>query len=102
MTLAPVAAADIANFETGQWYINVSSSVFTTGGTFNAMVNQPTVEQPNLDFVTPSDPNDSYLFQKLLGSPGISGGRMPLNGPYLSDAQITAVEAWISAAALNN
>jgi hypothetical protein len=151
VTLAPVAAADIANFENGLWYINVSSSEFTTGamrgqivippppatptltqlqvgiftpyctschtgvgtglpgalnltagGTFNAIVNQPTVEQPNLDFVTPSDPTNSYLVQKLLGSPGISGGRMPLNGPYLSDAQITAIEAWISAAALNN
>ena len=74
----------------------------TAGGPFNAMVNQPTIEQPTLKFVDPGDPTDSYLVQKLLGSAGITGARMPLGGPYLDAATIAEVQAWITAGALNN
>jgi hypothetical protein len=74
----------------------------TAGGPFNAMVNQPTIEQPTLKFVAPGDPTDSYLVQKLLGSTGITGARMPLGGPYLDAATIAEVQAWITAGALNN
>ena len=70
---------------------------FTAGGPFNAMVNQPTIEQPTLKFVDPGDPADSYLVQKLLGSAGITGARMPLGGPYLDAATIAEVQAWITA-----
>jgi hypothetical protein len=72
------------------------------GGTFNALVNVATLEQPNVKYVVPGDSAKSYLIQKLTGSAGISGGRMPLNGPYLDDATIAQVAAWIAAGAQNN
>jgi mono/diheme cytochrome c family protein len=72
------------------------------GGTYKALVNVATLEQPNLKYVVPGDPANSYLVQKLMGAAGISGGRMPLNGPYLDDATIAQVAAWIAAGAQNN
>jgi mono/diheme cytochrome c family protein len=74
----------------------------TAGGTYKALVNVATGEQPALKYVVPGDPVNSYLLQKLLGAPGISGARMPLNGPYLDDATSAQVAAWIAAGALNN
>jgi hypothetical protein len=74
----------------------------TAGGTYKALVNVATAEQPNLKFVVPGDPANSYLMQKLLGSAGISGVRMPEGGPYLDAATTAQVAAWISAGAPNN
>jgi hypothetical protein len=74
----------------------------TAGGTYAATVNVATLEQPSLKYIVPGNPTDSYLVQKLLGSSTITGGQMPLNGPYLSTATIAGVQAWITAGALNN
>ena len=74
----------------------------TAGGTYKAVINVATGEQPNLKYVVPGDPGKSYLLQKLLGTAGISGARMPLNGPYLDDATIAQVAAWIAAGAPND
>ena len=74
----------------------------TAGGPFGQMVNQPTVEQPQLKFVLPGDPDDSYLVQKLLGTTGITGAQMPKGLPPLSDATIAEVQSWIQAGAANN
>ena len=52
--------------------------------------------------VVPGDPDRSYLLRTLEGAPGIVGQRMPLNGPYLSDAQITTIKQWIANGALRN
>jgi hypothetical protein len=47
--------------------------------------------------VIPSDPNNSYLVQKLEGTPGIAGQRMPFNGgPYLTDGQMLFIRRWIA------
>ncbi len=72
------------------------------GGSYKALVNVAALEQPNLKYVVPGDPANSYLMQKLLGSTGISGARMPLNGPYLDAATLQQVAAWIAAGASNN
>jgi mono/diheme cytochrome c family protein len=74
----------------------------TSGGSYKALVNVATGEQPNVKFVVPGDPTNSYLVQKLMGAATISGARMPLNGPYLDDATIAQVAAWIAAGAQNN
>jgi hypothetical protein len=74
----------------------------TAGGTYKAIVNVATGEQPNLKYVVPGDSTNSYLLQKLLGSTGISGARMPLNGPYLDAATTAQVAAWIAEGAPNN
>jgi hypothetical protein len=47
--------------------------------------------------VIPGDANNSYLVQKLEGTPGIVGQRMPFNGgPYLTDGQMLFLRRWIA------
>jgi hypothetical protein len=41
--------------------------------------------------VKPGDPANSYIIQKLQGSPGITGTRMPFGGPYLDQATIDQI-----------
>jgi len=41
------------------------------------------------------------LIHKLEGAPGITGSRMPLGGPFLDQATIDGVKAWIDAGAQN-
>jgi CHRD domain/Bacterial Ig domain len=151
VSLSPIAATDVSNFNNGMWYVNVitaadpngairgqitppattaaatltqlQATIFTplcsschdgvgtvppgvlnltAGGTYEALVNVATLEQPSVKYVVPGDPTDSYLVQKLLGASTISGARMPLNGPYLGAATIAQVQAWIAAGAPNN
>jgi len=74
----------------------------TPGHIYASIVNVHSVEEPNLLRVKPKDPANSYVVQKLEGAPTIVGVRMPFGGPYLSQAQINQLEAWINAGALNN
>ena len=48
-----------------------------------------------LPLVYPGLPDSSYLYLKLLPEAPISGGRMPLGGPYLDEASLEIVRAWI-------
>ena len=52
--------------------------------------------------MAPGDAAASYLIHKLEGAPGITGGRMPLNGPFLDQATIDQVKSWINDGAPNN
>jgi hypothetical protein len=79
-----------------------ASMDLTPGHIFASLVNVASVEQPTLKRVKPGDPDNSYVVHKLEGSAGISGSRMPLGGPFLSQATIDEVRAWISAGALDN
>ncbi len=61
------------------------------------LVNHPSEEIPTLMRVNPGHPDDSYIVQKLEGSPTIVGSQMPLDGPpYLSEEQINRVRDWIA------
>ena len=53
-------------------------------------------EQPSVMRVAPGDPDSSYIIRKLQGSAGISGGQMPLGGPYLPQATIDVIKQWIT------
>lgn len=68
---------------------------------FNALVNVSSLEQPGVMRVVPGDPDGSYLVRKLEGSAGIAGARMPLGGPYLDQATINQIRAWIAALPAN-
>ncbi|MBT9555493.1 MAG: hypothetical protein IV100_05655 [Myxococcales bacterium] len=46
--------------------------------------------------IEPGKPDDSYLMDKLKGSAGISGSKMPLGAP-LTDGEIQAFADWITA-----
>jgi uncharacterized protein (TIGR03118 family) len=73
-----------------------------SGNAYASLVNVASVEQPALLRVNPGNPNSSYLVQKLEGTAGITGQRMPLGGPYLDQATINEVINWISQGAANN
>lgn len=60
------------------------------------LVNQAADEVPELMRVNPGNPDDSYIIHKLEGAANIVGGQMPLGGPYLTQAQINKVRAWIT------
>ena len=45
--------------------------------------------------VVPGDPANSYLIQKIEGRSDISGVRMPIRGPYLTDGQVAIIKRWI-------
>jgi CHRD domain-containing protein/Big-like domain-containing protein len=74
----------------------------TAATTYKAWVGQFTLEQPTVEFVSPGNPNTSYVIQKLMGAVTISGKQMPLGGPYLSPAQISMISQWIAAGPQNN
>jgi hypothetical protein len=66
---------------------------------FALLVNVPSNEVPDILRVNPGNPDASYIVQKLQGTNAV-GARMPRGGPYLSQAQIDLVRAWIAAGAL--
>jgi hypothetical protein len=63
------------------------------------LISVPSTEQPSVLRVAPGDPDSSYIIRKLQGSPGISGERMPLGGPYLDQSTIDVIRQWITAGA---
>ena len=53
------------------------------------------VGQSDVMLVAPNEPENSYLFRKIEGTPGISGGRMPPSGS-LPRAEIDVIREWIT------
>ena len=74
----------------------------SAAATYKSLVNVASIEQPTVLLVKPGNPATSYLIQKLEGTPGITGVRMPDRGPYLSQATIDQIESWITAGAPND
>jgi hypothetical protein len=91
------------------------------GGTDPAMVlmgivNQPSSEDPQLDIVKASDPDNSYLIHKLDGDQvqfsaecakatqayPMCGSQMPYTGMALDQSTIDSVRQWIAQGAQNN
>jgi hypothetical protein len=68
---------------------------------YNLLVGVPSVEQPSLLRVKPSDPASSYMLHKIEGAPGIVGGQMPLGETPLPQATIAAISQWITNGAPN-
>ncbi len=60
------------------------------------LVNRAADEVPSLMRVNPGKPDESYIIRKLEGAADIVGSRMPLGGPYLSQAEIDQVRDWIA------
>lgn len=73
------------------------------GLSYAALVGRPSVQKPGSTFVVPGDPDNSYLVQKLEGTAGIVGLRMPRNaGPFLTEGQMLVIRRWIKDGAANN
>jgi len=65
------------------------------GFSFNSLVNVASNEVPALMRVTPGDPDNSYLVQKLEGSAAV-GAQMPFGGMPLNQALINDIRQWIT------
>jgi hypothetical protein len=79
-----------------------SMDLSSASATFAAWVNVASVQQSSVLRVKPNDADNSYVIRKLEGAPGITGQRMPRGGPFLDQATIDKVKAWINAGAQNN
>ena len=66
-----------------------------------ALVNVASLQVAGLDRVTPGDPDNSYLIQKLEGTAAV-GSRMPQGGPFLDQPTIDMIRQWIADGAPNN
>lgn len=70
---------------------------------YDMLVNASVKEKPGAIRVIPLDPDNSYMVQKLQGTSGIAGRRMPFSGPpYLTDGQILIIRRWIAIGAPRN
>jgi mono/diheme cytochrome c family protein len=69
---------------------------------YDQLVNVPTRAMPGAMRVIPGDPARSYLVRTIEGTSGIAGQRMPINGPYLTEAQIAIIKQWIASGAPRN
>jgi len=66
---------------------------------FAAIVGVASTEVPSLMRISPNDPDNSYLVQKIEGTAAV-GGRMPLGGPPLPQETIDLVRQWVTDGAL--
>ncbi|HET8774488.1 MAG TPA: hypothetical protein VFP80_11870 [Thermoanaerobaculia bacterium] len=78
-----------------------SQMILTQGQAYGNIVNRPSVEMPALSRIQPNDVTNSYLYRKITGA-GITGDRMPLGGPPLTEAQIQLIRNWIRRGAPND
>jgi CHRD domain/Bacterial Ig domain len=100
--LKSTAFAVCANCHTGGGTSLPASMDLHPAAIYASIVGVASVEQPALKRVAPNDATNSYVVQKLEGAPTITGARMPFGGPYLDQATIDQVKAWINAGAQNN
>ncbi|HEX9852980.1 MAG TPA: hypothetical protein VGA68_08190 [Woeseiaceae bacterium] len=71
----------------------------STAASFASLVNVASLEQASILRVAPGDADSSYLIHKLEGTATV-GARMPQGGPFLDQATIDALRAWIDQGAL--
>lgn len=70
---------------------------------FDQLVNVASTQIPSLKRVNPGSPETSYLVHKIDGRAGITGTRMPRNGPpFMSDGQTLILKRWIELGAPRN
>lgn len=70
---------------------------------YDQLINVSSTQRLGALRVVPGNPDASFLVQKIEGTQGASGLRMPRNGPpYLTDGQILIVRRWIELGAPRN
>lgn len=62
---------------------------------FDSLVGVASIQVPSIMRVLGGDPDNSYLIQKLEGT-ATEGSRMPLGGPFLPQADIDVIRAWVA------
>jgi len=71
------------------------------GASYGSIVNVAS-QQVGYARVTPGDPDNSYLVDKLEGNQAAGTARMPFGGPFLSQGTIDMIRQWITDGALDN
>ncbi len=89
---SPGGAADLAGI----------TLQLTEGVSYDLLVNQPSVQQPDLSLVVPGDSSSSLLYLKVSSDSPPVGERMPRSQPALSSSNIALIQAWIDEGAQNN
>jgi hypothetical protein len=70
---------------------------------YDQLVNVTAGQRADLKYVTPGNPEASYLLHKIDGRSGIVGTRMPRNGPpYMTEGQVLILRRWIELGAPRN
>lgn len=72
------------------------------GASRGNLLSVTSMERSELLLVSPGDPEASYLVWKVEGRADITGGRMPLGLPRLSEDEISAIRGWIEQGAEDN
>jgi hypothetical protein len=72
-----------------------SMDLTSAGASFTSLVGVTSVEDANFERVTPGDPDNSYLIQKLEGTAS-QGVQMPAFGTPLDQATIDMIRQWIT------
>ena len=70
------------------------------GQSYANLVSRSSVQQPGKLRISPGDSANSYIVQKVEGSAGISGNRMPRDRAPLQQSLIDALKLWIDNGAL--
>ncbi|HEX6084965.1 MAG TPA: hypothetical protein VF266_10605 [Thermoanaerobaculia bacterium] len=78
-----------------------SQLILTASRAYAQTVNVPSVEMPAVPRIQPNNPENSYLYRKIIGV-NITGDRMPQGRAPLSDAQVKLVRDWIRRGAPND
>ena len=81
-------------------HISGSVSPDLSGNSYSRIVNQSS--SIGMNYITPNNPDQSYILQKIIGSNIISGNIMPLNSSQLSSEKIDSIIEWIDDGAKNN
>ncbi len=106
----PAPGTSLATLQNGIFTPKCSTGCHEPGGigpmpldseaaSFASLVDVDSIEIITLTRVAPGDSENSYLVWKVEGRPTIVGGRMPLGGPMLSQAEIDMIRDWIDSGA---
>ncbi|NOZ53123.1 MAG: hypothetical protein GXP08_08275 [Gammaproteobacteria bacterium] len=63
--------------------------------TYDQLVGEDSVGNPDVELVKKHDSDGSYLIQKLEGAAGIAGSQMPLGKAPLPQTVINNIRLWI-------
>ena len=81
-------------------HVSGSVSPDLSGNSYSRIVNQSS--SIGMNYITPNNPDESYILQKIIGSNIINGNRMPLNSSQLASEKIDSMIEWINDGAQNN
>lgn len=73
-----------------------------TGSTHGQLVNRASSQAQGRVLVIPTDPDGSYLMEKLIDETPAAGSRMPYESSPLPEEKIAAVRRWIELGAPND